>query len=399
MTFVMVELLSPGGNLEKIRTAVNYGADAVYSGYKKFGLRSRAGNLDKEQIKEAIKFVHKNGRKFYLTLNSYLFDKEFDELIEFVKFLNNYPPDALIISDFGILNVVNDLTHIPVHVSTQANITNSYAAGILKHYNVERIVAAREMNLDDIRSSVKNSSVDLEVFVHGAMCMSYSGRCFLSSYLTGRSANQGDCAQSCRWKYTIVEETRKNSPLMVEEHEEGAFIFNSYDMCAVEILDEIIDAGVSSIKIEGRMKSVYYTAAATAIYRDALDTLLSGGDYAAKIPFYMGELKKISHRPYSTGFYKGAPMQHIESSGYERNCDFIAVVEKREKERIYLKLRGQLKKGEYEFFTHDLRILQIDINKIYNIDNAEKSVGNPNEFVYIYADVNVERLDILRRCS
>ncbi len=399
MQSIMVELLSPGGNLEKIRTAVNYGADAVYSGYKKFGLRSRAGNLDKEQLKEAIAFVHKSGRKFYLTLNSYLFDKEFDELIEFVKFLNNYPPDALIISDLGILNVVNDLTHIPVHMSTQANITNSYAAGILKHYNVERIVGAREMNLDDIRSFVKNSSVDLEVFVHGAMCMSYSGRCFLSSYLTGRSANQGDCAQSCRWKYTIIEETRKNSPLMVEEHKEGAFIFNSYDMCAVEILDEIVDAGVSSIKIEGRMKSVYYTAAATAVYRDALDTILSGGDYTAKIPFYMGELKKISHRPYSAGFYKGAPMQYTKSSGYERNCDFIAVVEKKEKERIYLKLRGQLKKGEYEFFTHDLRILHIDINKIYNIDDAEKSVGNPNEFVYIYADVNVEKLDILRRCS
>ncbi len=398
-TFIMVELLSPGGNLEKIRIAIDYGADAVYSGYKKFGLRSRAGNLDKNQIKEAIAFVHKSGRKFYLTLNSYLFDKEFDELIDFLKFLNNYPPDALIVSDLGVLNVVNELTNIPIHMSTQANITNSYAARILKRYNVKRIVAAREMDINDIRSFVKNSSIDLEVFVHGAMCMAYSGRCFLSSYLTGRSANQGDCAQSCRWKYTVVEETRKDAPITIEEHKEGSFIFNSYDMCAVEILDEIIDAGVSSIKIEGRMKSVYYTAVTTAVYRDAVDTILSGGDYKAKIPFYMDELKKISHRPYSLGFYKDKPMQYIKSSGYERNCDFIAIVEKKSKDRIYLKLRGQLKKGKYEFFTHNLRVVYIDIEKIYNIDDTEKSIGNPNEFVYICADINVERFDILRRCN
>ncbi len=394
-----VELLSPGGNLEKIRTAIRYGADAVYTGYKLFGLRSRAGNLDKKELQEAINFVHKSGKKIYLTLNSYLFDKEFDELREFLYFLNNNPPDALIVSDLGVLSFVNQYTDIPIHISTQANITNAYAANLLKPFNVERVVLARELTIDDIRDFAKHSKVELEAFVHGAMCMSYSGRCFLSAYLTKRSANQGDCAQSCRWKYTVVEEKRKDMPMDVEEHKEGTFIFNSYDMCALPILKDIIDSGVKSLKIEGRMKSVYYVAISTAVYRKALDDLLEGRNIADKVDFYMSELNKISHRPYSFGFYLNDPKQYLESSGYQRDCDFLGVVEYSKDDKIFIKVRNRIEPGVYEVVDSELESKMLEIKEFFDMNSNKKSVGNPNDFLYIKTHLKVKDFSILRRCE
>ncbi len=394
-----VELLSPGGNLEKIRTAIRYGADAVYTGYKLFGLRSRAGNLDKKELQEAINFVHKSGKKIYLTLNSYLFDKEFDELREFLYFLNNNPPDALIVSDLGVLSFVNQYTDIPIHISTQANITNAYAANLLKPFNVERVVLARELTIDNIRDFAKHSKVELEAFVHGAMCMSYSGRCFLSAYLTKRSANQGDCAQSCRWKYTVVEEKRKDMPMDVEEHKEGTFIFNSYDMCALPILKDIIDSGVKSLKIEGRMKSVYYVAISTAVYRKALDDLLEGRNIADKVDFYMSELNKISHRPYSFGFYLNDPKQYLESSGYQRDCDFLGVVEYSKDDKIFIKARNRIEPGVYEIVNSELESKMLEIKEFFDMNSNKKSVGNPNDFLYIKTHLKVKDFSILRRCE
>ena len=394
-----VELLSPGGNLEKIRTAIRYGADAVYTGYKLFGLRSRAGNLDKKELQEAINFVHKSGKKIYLTLNSYLFDKEFDELREFLYFLNNNPPDALIVSDLGVLSFVNQYTDIPIHISTQANITNAYAANLLKPFNVERVVLARELTIDDIRDFAKHSKVELEAFVHGAMCMSYSGRCFLSAYLTKRSANQGDCAQSCRWKYTVVEEKRKDMPMDVEEHKEGTFIFNSYDMCALPILKDIIDSGVKSLKIEGRMKSVYYVAISTAVYRKALDDVLEGRNIADKVDFYMSELNKISHRPYSFGFYLNDPKQYLESSGYQRDCDFLGVVEYSKDDKIFIKVRNRIEPGVYEVVDSELESKMLEIKEFFDMNSNKKSVGNPNDFLYIKTHLKVKDFSILRRCE
>ncbi len=393
-----VELLSPGGNFEKIKTAINYGADAIYAGYDKFGLRSRAGNLNKEQLIEAVDFVHKAKRKIYLTINSYLFDGELEELVEFLKFLNNYPPDAFIVSDLGILSLVCEYTNIPVHISTQANITNAHAANLLKPFNVERVVLARELTLEDIKLFSKLSKVETEAFVHGAMCMSYSGRCFLSAYLTNRSANRGDCAQSCRWKYTVVEEKRRDMPMHVEEHKEGTFIFNSYDMCALPILDKIVQSGVKSLKIEGRMKSVYYVAVSTAVYRKALDDVLCGRNFEDNIDFYMKELNKISHRPYSFGFYLNEPKQYLKSSGYERDCDFVGVIEYSKDGKIFIRVRNRIKPGRYEIFTKNFDVLPIDINNLYTLDGLEKSVGNPNEFLYIKSHLKVEEFSILRQC-
>ncbi len=394
-----VELLAPGGNFEKIKTAINYGADAVYTGYKQFGLRSRAGNLNKEQLIEALDYVHKSNRRLYLTINSYLFDKDLEELIDFLKFLNNYPPDALIVSDLGVLSIINEYTNIPVHISTQANVTNSYAANLLKRFNVERIVLARELTLDDIKLFTSKSSVDVEAFVHGAMCMSYSGRCFLSAYLTQRSANSGDCAQSCRWKYTVIEQKRPDLPMAVEEHKEGTFIFNSYDMCALPILDQIVHAGVKSLKIEGRMKSVYYVAVAVAVYRSALDRILNSKELDEKLSFYLKELRKISHRPYSLGFYKNKPLQYLESSGYERDCSFVGVIEYCKNGRLFIRVRNRITAGRYEIFTKSLKVIAMDIDYLYDMDSNKKSVGNPNEFLYIKSQICVEDLSILRKCE
>ncbi|WP_022670431.1 peptidase U32 family protein [Hippea alviniae] len=394
-----VELLAPAGNLEKLKFAINYGADAVYCGYKQFGLRSRAGNLGKDEYIEALRFTHKAKRKLYLTLNSYLFDKEIDEFVDFLKFLNNYPPDAVLVSDLGVLSLVNEFTEIPIHISTQANITNSYAANFLKKFRVERVVLARELTLEDIRRFKKSVNLELEAFVHGAMCMAYSGRCFLSAYLTGRSANAGDCAQSCRWRYTVIEEKRPSEPMEVEEHPEGTFIFNSCDMCALPILNELIDAGVSSFKIEGRMKSVYYVAITTAVYRDAIDTILNGKDFEEKIDFYMSELKKVSHRPYSLGFYKGEPKQYLKSSGYIRNCKFKGVILGREGDFYRVGIRNRFEPGEYEIFSLGLDVRRVVIDEMYDEEFNKKSYGNPNEIVYIRIPEKVEKFSLIRRCD
>ncbi len=395
----MIELLSPGGNLEKIKFAIHYGADAVYCALKKFGLRSQAGNLSKDDYIEALNFVHENDKKLYLTLNAYLFDKDFNQLFKIVDFLNKYPPDGVIISDFGVLSVVSKNTDIPIHISTQANITNSYAANMLGSFNVKRIVLARELTLDDIKKFKENTNIEIEAFVHGAMCMSYSGRCFISAYLTGRSANRGDCTQSCRWKYTVVEHKRPDMPIDVEEHLEGTFIFNSYDMCALPILPQFIENGISSLKIEGRMKSLYYVSVVTSVYRDALDTLMRGESFKPKIPYYMKELSKVSHRPYSFGFYLGQPKQHMKSSGYIKNCNFCGVITDCSDGYAKVQVRGKIEYGEYEIVSPASKIKKIYINALFDEEGKIKKYGNPNEFVYIRVSREIEKLSLLRKCS
>ena len=395
----MIELLSPGGDFQKIKTAVNYGADAVYAGLKRFSLRSNAGNLDDNELKESIKFVHKNHKKIYITLNTFLFDNEFGEFIKVLKLLNYCRPDAIILSDLGALEAANEILDIPIHISTQANITNSHAAKLLKNFGVKRIVAAREMSLNDIKNFTQNSDMELELFVHGAMCMAYSGRCFMSSCMAERSANKGDCTQSCRWSYEIVEEKRPNLPMSVEEDKTGTFIFNSYDLCALPILDKLIDAGVKSLKIEGRMKSSYYAALTTAVYRKAIDAILNGENFHSKINFFLEELEKISHRPYSLGFFENEPLQYRKSSKYMRGSEFIAVTQKIENNKIFLKLKGQIKPGVYQFLTRKFEIITINIDKLYTIDGEEKAIGNPNDLLYIHSNIKVEKLDILRKIT
>ncbi|WP_291491688.1 U32 family peptidase [Desulfurella sp.] len=391
----MVELLSPAGNFQKLKTAIHFGADAVYCSFEDFGLRSRAGNFTLKELKEAIEYTKKTNRKIYLTLNSYLFDKDFDKLKDFLSFLKNYPPDALIVSDFGVLSFLQE-TKIPIHISTQANITNSYAANFLKQFNVERIIAARELTLADLGIFVKNASLDVEVFIHGAMCMAYSGRCFISSYLTGRSANKGDCAQSCRWKYTIFEDTRKNIPFFLEVHKEGSFIFNSYDLCALPILDRIIETGVKSLKIEGRNKSEYYAGLTTKSYRKAIDSYYEGTFKKHVLSLYE-QLKTVSHRPYSFGFFLGKPKQYLKSSAYLKPCTYVALVLDRIGDKLKLLVKNRFEAGSFEFVTPNDNIT-VSINEMYTNDLSVKQIAHPGEIVYIKSVDNVNKNDILRFC-
>ena len=320
------ELLSPAGDFEKLTMAVCYGADAVYLSGKEFGMRAAAASFDDEQLLKGIRFAHDRAVKVYITCNTLPREKEIERLPDFLSFLQNAGADALIIADLGILALAKKYApSVQCHVSTQFGVVNSTAANYLFNLGADTVVLARELPLEEIRSIREHTTekLRLEAFVHGAMCVSFSGRCLLSNYLTERDANRGQCAQPCRWKYHLMEETRPGELFEITE-DGGTFILNSNDLRMIEHLRDLYDAGIDSFKIEGRMKSAYYTAVVTNAYRHAIDALEAG------IPLdnvWIEETEKVSHRPYCTGFYYGDPGQHYGSSSYTQTADVVAVVE------------------------------------------------------------------------
>ena len=320
------ELLSPAGDFEKLTMAVRYGADAVYLSGKEFGMRAAAASFDDEQLLKGIRFAHDRGVKVYITCNTLPREKEIERLPDFLSFLQDAGADALIIADLGILALAKKYApSVQCHVSTQFGVVNSAAANYLFNLGADTVVLARELPLEEIRSIREHTAekLRLETFVHGAMCVSFSGRCLLSNYLTERDANRGQCAQPCRWKYHLMEETRPGELFEITE-DGGTFILNSNDLRMIEHLRDLYDAGIDSFKIEGRMKSAYYTAVVTNAYRHAIDALEAG------IPLdnvWIEETEKVSHRPYCTGFYYGDPGQHYGSSSYTQTADVVAVVE------------------------------------------------------------------------
>ena len=320
------ELLSPAGDFEKLTMAVRYGADAVYLSGKEFGMRAAAASFDDEQLLKGIRFAHDRAVKVYITCNTLPREKEIERLPDFLSFLQNAGADALIIADLGILALAKKYApSVQCHVSTQFGVVNSAAANYLFNLGADTVVLARELPLEEIRSIREHTAekLRLEAFVHGAMCVSFSGRCLLSNYLTERDANRGQCAQPCRWKYHLMEETRPGELFEITE-DGGTFILNSNDLRMIEHLRDLYDAGIDSFKIEGRMKSAYYTAVVTNAYRHAIDALEAG------IPLdnvWIEETEKVSHRPYCTGFYYGDPGQHYGSSSYTQTADVVAVVE------------------------------------------------------------------------
>lgn len=325
-----MELLAPAGNMEKLRYAVWYGADAVYAAYRAFGLRAASENFDEAQLAEAIRFCHAHGVKIYIPVNIYPTQRDLEELPGFFTMLAELKPDGLIIADLGVMSLAKRYAPaLPIHVSTQANVTNYETAMVLRELGAKRIVLAREMPLEDIRALRKRlpEDVELECFAHGAMCVAYSGRCLLSAAMTGRSGNQGACAQPCRWNYALMEEKRPGAYYPVEEDGRGTYFFNSKDLCLIEHLQELQDAGVASLKIEGRMKSFYYVACVTRAYRRALDDLAAGRPYD---PALLEELRAVSHRDYCTGFLFGDPGaggQNPDNGGYIRHTDVVAVAD------------------------------------------------------------------------
>ena len=320
------ELLAPAGDLERLRYAINYGADAVYCGLPEFGMRSAPANFTPEQLAEGVIYAHARGRKVYLTMNTLPTNEEADRLPEAIKEAAKAGVDAFIVADLGVLDACKTFApDIDVHMSTQTGITNWAAARAAYNMGAKRVVLAREMSLQDIAILRDKTPPELEIeaFVHGAMCMSVSGRCLLSNYMAGRDANRGQCAQPCRYQYALMEEKRPGEYFPVFEDEKGTYIMNSRDMCMIDHLDDIMDAGIDCIKIEGRAKSAYYAAIVTGAYRHVLDDVAAGREVD---PVWRDEVEHVSHRHYSTGFYYGQPGQYYDNSRYIRDWQVCAVV-------------------------------------------------------------------------
>ena len=326
----MPELLAPAGGMAQLKAALRFGADAVYGALPFFGLRAYAGNFTWEELAQALRFTHDLGKKFYLTLNILPYDEELPSLIEAAKRASALGVDAALVADLGaFLALRREVPELPLHISTQANTLNAEAARFYAGNGAERIVLARELTLDRIRRlrSALPQTLELEAFVHGAMCMSYSGRCMLSDHLTGRGGNRGQCAQPCRWEYALVEKKRPGDYWPIEEDQRGAYLLSAYDLNMLSHLPEMLSAGVGSLKIEGRMKTEYYVATVTGAYRRALDALdKSEASYRALLPELEGELRKASHRAFNTGFYFGPPSPMAGAAGFTQEMEYVGRV-------------------------------------------------------------------------
>jgi len=325
------ELLAPAGDWEKLKYALAYGADAVYIGGQAFGLRAYAGNFNLEEMEKAVCWTHDLGKKLYVTVNIFAHEPDFEELPAYLKQLESLGMDGAIVSDPGVITMAQEVApRLPLHLSTQVNNTNSYSVRFWINQGIERVVLARELSHEELRAVRAKVNGGLEIFIHGAMCMSYSGRCLLSNYLTGRDANRGECTQPCRWGYALVEEKRPGEVFPIEEDERGTYIFNSHDLCLLPYLPLLKPIEVDSYKIEGRMKSVQYVASTVKVYREGIDTLWDEGEEAfrAKLPQWLEEMDKVSHRDYSAGFLFGKPgasSHNLVSSHYIRDYDFVGV--------------------------------------------------------------------------
>ncbi len=398
------EVLSPAGNLEKLKFAVDFGADAVYLGGKLFNLRAKAGNFTLEEMEEGINYAHEKGAKVYITLNAFARNDDFKGIERFIEEVKSLKPDAFIVSDLGVLKTVRERApEIEVHISTQANTTNYRAVEVYRELGAKRVVLARELSIEEIREiKEKVPEVELEVFVHGAMCMAYSGRCLLSNYLSYRESNKGACSQSCRWKYYLVEETRPGEFFPIEEDETGTYIFNSKDLCALPLLPQLIEAGVDSLKIEGRVKSSYYVAITTSVYKRAVKLIKEKGISAFKeeLPTLLEELKKVSHRPYTLGFLKREEeiLQHYETSSYIREFKFLGVF-KGGKWQVRNKVRLE---EEVELFLPNVKTFKAKVKGIkVERKGREERVreANPNQVALIEFDreLPLQENAILRR--
>ena len=399
------ELLAPAGNMEKLKMALLYGADAVYLGGKQFGLRAFGGNFSNEELKEAVEFAHNLNKKVYVTVNIFPHNGDIEMLPEYLAFLNTTGADALLVADIGLFMLAKKYApDIELHISTQANNTNWATVNAWHNMGASRVVLARELSKDEISVIRQKCSVELEMFVHGAMCISYSGRCLLSNYMTGRDSNRGSCAQPCRWKYSLVEEKRPGQYFPIEEDERGTFIFNSKDMCLLPYLPDVIESGVDSLKIEGRMKSVHYAASVVKAYRMAIDSYFENPEAFAVKEEWLEELEKVSHRSYTTGFYYGKPTekdQMYTSSSYIQTSDFVGLVLDYDEATGFatVEQRNNMKLGqEIEVFQPQLPGYRQFLGEMYNDEGEAIEVApHPQQIVKIRMEAPVEPYAILRR--
>jgi putative protease len=369
------ELLAPAGNMEKCKIALRYGADAVYLGGKMFGLRAFANNFSIEEIAEAAAYAHGLGKKVYVTVNIFAHNEDLARLPDYLLELQKAGVDALLISDLGVWNVARQtVPEMPLHVSTQANTSNWAAVQAWKALGAERVVLARELSLEEIREIGARTDVELEAFVHGAMCISYSGRCLLSSYLTGRDGNRGACAQACRWEYSLIEKNRSDEGFDIEEDERGTYVMNSKDLCLIDHIPDLIEAGICSLKIEGRMKSIHYVATVVSVYRKAIDAYWNDPKKYQVTDEWRQELEKVSHRPYTKGFAFGKPGsdgQVYTTSSYEQTHDFVGIVLEYDADakRAYIEQRNNVKNGEVlELLMPDGELFPLTLEDMRNAD-------------------------------
>ncbi len=390
------ELLCPAGSRESLETALYFGADAVYVGGPIMQLRAENAGFDNKQLSDAINFVHSKNKIIYVTVNCFATNSEISQIGDYAKFLYEAGADGVIVSDLGtIAEIKSAAPELPVHISTQANIQNYKTAEVYYNMGAERVVLGREMTLDEIAElrAKTPKSLEIECFVHGAMCMSYSGRCLISSYLTGKSGNRGDCTQPCRWMYSIVEEKRPEQHFTVIEENGASAILSSHDLCCIDVLDEIARAGVISFKIEGRMKSPYYVATVTNAYRKRIDG-------TANLAELHNELECASHRPYSSGFYFGAlKYDHSNDGLYRQSCKFIGIVLGKDSDNRYLiEMRNKFSVGD------NLEILSpYTTGKSFTVESIIDANGNPRECAHIpreilsvYSPEELHEGDILR---
>lgn len=401
------ELLIPAGSLDTLKTAVIYGADAVYLGGEAFGLRAKAKNFTQDEIRQGIAFAHEHGVKVYITANILAHNDDLCGVEEYFKELKDICPDAVIISDPGVFAIAKQIMpEMEIHISTQANNTN-YGTFLFWHQlGAKRVVTARELSLAEIKEIRSRIPEDLEIesFIHGAMCMSYSGRCLLSNYMTGRDANQGACSHPCRWKYSIVEEKRPGEYMQVYENERGTYIFNSKDLCMIEYIPEMIDAGIDSFKIEGRMKTALYAATVTRTYRKAIDDYLKDPKiYEANLDWYRSEIGKCTYREFTTGFYFGKPdstTQIYENNTYVKNYTYLGTVEAVD-ERGYSRIeqKNKFSVGEtIEVMKPDGRNLEAVVKGIYNEEGVpQESAPHSRQILFVDLSVEMDPYDILRR--
>ncbi len=401
------EILAPAGNLEKLKMAIIYGADAVYIGGEKYGLRAAAGNFTIDGIKEGVDYAHAKGKKLYITVNIIPHNEDLEGLPEYLKELSNTGADALIVSDPSIIMIAKEvIPDMELHLSTQASNTNYKSSSFWHSLGIKRIVLARELSFDEIRETISKSpkSLEYEVFVHGAMCMSYSGRCLLSNYMVGRDANRGECAQPCRYKYYLMEEKRPGQYMPVDEDERGTYIFNSRDLCMIEHIPELVASGIRSLKIEGRMKSSYYVASVVRAYRLALDSYMDNPENYEFKKEWLDELSKASHREFGTGFFFGKPDakgQIYESSAYVRDYAFVGLVQDYDRDTgiATVEQRNRMFVGdEIEVIGPHRQLFTQKIDKMWN-DQGEAiaSAPHPQQIVTIKMEEPVEKHDILRR--
>lgn len=414
MNYNKAELLAPAGDEESLQYALDFGADAVYLAGKSFGMRAGAKNFDEEALFRAVRTAHEKGAKVHITCNTVPTNSEVERFPEFISMAQSAGVDAVIAADVGVISMIKEFApRLAIHASTQTGVTNYRTALELYKMGVKRVVLARELNLENIKIIRDNIPEDMEIeaFVHGAMCVSFSGRCLISEYLTGRNANRGECAQPCRWKYYLMEEKRPGEFYNVFENDEGSYILNARDMCMIEHLGDVLDAGVCSLKIEGRAKSAYYSAVVTNAYRAALDSVIKG----EKPPVWaLDEVNRISHRPYCTGFFYGHPSdgsgsqepneitnggQYFKDSGYIREFDFVGTIDRCEDGTMYLTERNYFTlNDELEILAPGVEPIKFTPTLMYNANGEQIDVArHAMSKITIKSDIVVPSCSLLRK--